>query len=153
MYRIYPPFAKLDTLTPLMLSPGKPSAKLRCYGSECRGLIPVASHLAEELLSDVEPREQTIRQATLELHSCYKSASTGEPTHVGVAALAEHCRKLCTLWVALEAVDPACFRIKPKMHLFQEMCEMQPGASPLAHSTYREEEFGGSIAALGRRLG
>ena len=113
----------------------------------------MASHLAEELLSDVEPREQAIRQATLELHACYKAASADVPDHVHVAALEEHCRKFCTLWVALETVDPRSFRIKPKMHFFQEMCEMSPGTSPLAHATYREEELGGSIVAIGRRLG
>eukprot|EP00974_Lingulodinium_polyedra_P099589 9645681-Lingulodinium_polyedra.AAC.1 len=30
---------------------------------------------------------------------------------------------------------------------------MERGSRLLAHATYREEEFGGSVAALGRRLG
>ena len=30
---------------------------------------------------------------------------------------------------------------------------MNPDDDPLRHTTYRDEEFGGTIAALGRRLG
>ena len=147
LYVRYPPFAKLDTLTVQMLRVSGPP-KLRCYGSECRGLIPIARHLAEEMLATNNELELTIQQATFQLHSCYATVSTDG------AALAEHSRKFCTLWVSLEQVMPGSFHVKPKMHLFQEMCELQaPGARPLLHSTYREEEFGGSVAALGRRRG
>lgn len=43
------------------------------------------------------------------------------------------------------------------MHLFQELCEMQEATEPMTrpsmHWTYREEEFGGTVAGLGRRMG
>lgn len=145
LYVVYPPFAKLDNLTLNMLSPNAPAAKLRCYGSESRGLIPVAQHLAEEMLNPADPVEQTVRKATADLAGCCRAASVGAPT-------ADCSRRFATLWVALERHLPETFRIKPKLHFMQELLEMEDGR-PMAHSTYREEEFGGSVAALGRRLG
>ena len=106
---MYPPFAKLDNLTLAMLSPQKPSAKLRCYGSECHGLIPVARHMAEELLSGSGGVEQTVRQATFELAVCCDAESKNLP-------MADHSRRFVTLWVALEAAMSQSFRIKPKLH-------------------------------------
>eukprot|EP00974_Lingulodinium_polyedra_P002119 198667-Lingulodinium_polyedra.AAC.1 len=48
---------------------------------------------------------------------------------------------------------PESFHIKPKLHFLQELCEMDADARPMACATYREEEFGGAVAAFGRRLG
>ena len=145
LYTVYPPFAKLDNLTLNMLSPAARAPKLRCYGSESRGLIPVARHLAEELLDQADPLEQAVHQATIELALCCRAAATGAHT-------AAHSRRFAGLYAALENRAPESFRIKPKLHFMQELCEMEDGR-PMTHSTYREEEFGGSVAALGRRLG
>ena len=65
--------------------------------------------------------------------------------------LATHRRKFCALKVALEARRPDIFRAKPKLHLFQELCEHDESGRPAAHRTYREEEFGGSMVAMARR--
>ena len=147
---MYPPrFNKLDNLTSNMLSPNARSPKLRCYGSEANGLVPVARHLAEELLVGDDVMAGTIKQATLNLCACYDALSSRAPAD----QLSDNCRKFCTLWVALEEHEPEIFRIKPKMHLMQELCEMEPNSRPSLHWTYRDEEFGGTVAALGRRLG
>ena len=79
LYRIYPCESKLDNLTRNMLSPNARCPKLKCYGAEARGLIPIARQLANELLCDAEPIQAAVRQATLELASCYDCLSSGEP--------------------------------------------------------------------------
>ena len=113
-YTRRPPFAKLDNLTPAMVGLGKAHAKLRCYGSECRGLIPVAEDMAEELLADNNDEVvQAVLRTTRELASLYRKASAG-------AHLADSRRRAATLWVALESALPGEFHIKPKLHLMQE---------------------------------
>ena len=113
---MHPPFAKLDNLTPNMMGLGTnrtAHGKLRCYGSECRGLIPIAAHIVEEVLGEVNDEVvQTVRQATLRLASLYLKTSDGAP-------LAEDSRRLAVLWVALERRRPNEFHIEPKLHLMQ----------------------------------
>ena len=101
---------------------------------------------AGEILGVDDPVDEAVRQATFELAACYRAVERSQP-------MATFSRRFATLWVALEDQDPAHFHIKPKLHLFQELCEMEPQGRPVTHATYREEEFGGSVAALGRRLG
>ena len=43
------------------------------------------------------------------------------------------------------------FRVKPKMHLFLELCIS--GSKPSLSWTYRDEDFGGTAAQLSRRRG
>ena len=132
-----------------MLSLSNPAPKLTCYGSEARGLVPIARHLAMEYLSDDDVLEHTVKQTTLELCACYDCLSFSQP----VESLALHSQRFCTLFAALETQHPDRFRTKPKLHQFQELCEMDLPTRPAAHWTYREEEFGGSIAEMGNRRG
>ena len=46
--------------------------------------------------------------------------------------------------VALESVDPGCWSLKPKLHLWLELCAS--GASPSLFWTYRDEDFRGTCA-------
>eukprot|EP00959_Pyramimonas_sp_CCMP1952_P242034 5059480-Pyramimonas_sp.AAC.1 len=41
------------------------------------------------------------------------------------------------------------FRIKPKLHVFLELCSS--GGQPSKHWNYRDEDFGGSVATFGKR--
>ena len=143
--------SQLEDLTLNMLSPNARSPKLRGYGAECRGLVPIARRMASEMLADADGIGAAVREATSHLHACYEALSAHAVD--ASARLAEHCRKFCTLWVDLESTMPEIFRIKPKMHLFQELCEMQGETRPAMHWTYRDEDFGGSIVALGKRRG
>lgn len=141
--------ARLDEFTENMLSLSSRSPKLRCHGAEARAFVPVAGRLAERFLQVEDEHEAMVRQATLQLVACYNclSATAERPR-----ALADHCRRFCTLWVGCEAINPTIFLIKPKMHLFQELCEMQD-TRPAMHWTYRDEDFGGSLVSLGKRRG
>ena len=88
-------------------------------------------------------------QCVAHLQECCNSLSVAT---FNADVLAEHSRKLCLLWVALEetAADDN-WRIKPKLHLFQELCEA--GSCPSTCWTYRDEDFGGTLARLSRRRG
>ena len=44
------------------------------------------------------------------------------------------------------------FRIVPKLHFFQELCEMTD-INPSLTWCYRDEDFGGSLAAMSRVRG
>ena len=129
LYHVHPPTARLDQLTDKMLNRRSPSPKLRCYGMEVRCLIPVAKDLAQEYLREGDLVEQAIRQGTLELSACYdclsRSAAVGE--------LATRSRKFATFLVSLEVHLPGVFRVKPKLHFFQEMCEQDLPGRPSSH--------------------
>ncbi len=93
--------------------------------------------------------EEAVIHAANHLWSCYQCLS-----HEAFSAqtLAHHSMKFAAMIVALEMYDSSLFRVKPKLHLFQEMAEMQ-GSNPSDTWCYRDEEFGGSIAGTGRRRG
>ena len=58
------------------------------------------------------------------------------------------------MYSALAESLPNMWRLKPKMHLLQELCEMREQPSnPSLFWTYRDEDFGGSIAHISRRRG
>ena len=149
LYTVFPAAARLDAFNLNMLSSNKASPKHRAYGAETRGLVPFARPLAMEMLNDSDAIEQAMKQTTLELSACYDCLSQDAP--FAADKLADHCRRFCALWVSLES-QPKTFRVKPKLHLFQELCEMHAAGRPTAHWTYRDEYFGGSMASLGRRL-
>ena len=77
-------------------------------------------------------------QVTKELRACY--GCVFGPDRGDARDLGTHCRRLCTLWVNLELQQEHRFAVKPKLHLFQELCELEDG-SPARHATYRDEEM------------
>ena len=148
-YRQFPPHAKLDNLTGNMLSLTHAAPQLRAYGSEVRGLVPIIEDMATDKLAGTgDPTDATVLRATRELSLCYAAMVAGSYDE-----LREHSRKFATIFVSLENALPGQFRVKPKMHMMQEMCEMAGHTSIGSTSTYRDEEFGGSVVAMGRRRG
>jgi hypothetical protein len=62
-------------------------------------------------------------------------------------------RKFALLMVALEAASPdKLFHCRPKLRLMQEPCEVLD-ANPSKYWNYRDEDFGGTVAALAKRRG
>ena len=57
--------------------------------------------------------------------------------------------------MALEAQEPEDevpnWKVKPKLHLFLELCS--DGSQPSKTWTYRDEDWGGSVARMARRRG
>ena len=45
------------------------------------------------------------------------------------------------------------WRVKPKLHMWLELCDLTDGADPALTWTYRDEDLGGAVAQMGRRRG
>ena len=142
--------SRLDNSTLAMLKYGKPtSPKLKAHAAEVRGLIPIARDLVELLLDDADPIDHTVKMAMVSLSACYDCLSADHPSP---NAFKDHSRRFASLFVALEQ-RTTTFGIRPKLHMFQELCEMTVGSRPAAHWTYRDEDFGGSLVALAKKRG
>ena len=67
--------------------------------------------------------------------------------------MANSSRLFCLQLLALPTVTrEALWKFKPKHHLFQELAEYSQGC-PTLFWTYRDEDFGGSLASLARSRG
>ena len=146
---------RLDQLTVNMIYPkGSTTSSpiLKGSAAEIRALIPFAKDAALQQLDDADPVEDTIRAAIVDLAACYDCLSSDHPFSADL--LAKHSLRFSLLCVALEDSTDN-WHVKPKLHLFQEMCEMHEdlGERPSAFWTYRDESFGGSVARLARTRG
>ena len=145
--------SKLDSLTLSMLRKCASSApKLRSKAAETRGLIPIALELASVFFGDADPVEASVKECAMLLDRCYHQLSRDQ---FDSQVLQDSCRRFCVLYCSLEAYlnDGHSFRFKPKFHLWQELCEMSGPVCPSTCWTYRDEDFGGSLAKLARRRG
>ena len=152
-YKVNRSEARLDNLTELMIRKAPASSpKLRAKAAEARALVPIAKQLAFKYLSGEDRVEQAAMECTAHLAACYDCLS--DRPQERDEALKHHSRKFCMLYVALETLlgDDGLWRVKPKFHLFQELVEMSPGC-PSATWTYRDEDFGGSLALMARSRG
>lgn len=143
--------SRLETLTFKMLQKsGTDPPKLRARGAEARGLVKfVCDEAAAELADDVAI-EATIKAAASYLKLMYDNLSAAAFSH---EALSESSRKFAVLWKALDEATPEPYwRMKPKLHLMQELCEISKSC-PSTTWLYRDEDFGGSIANLTRIRG
>ena len=141
---------RLDNLYPTMLqAKASNPPKLRAKAAQARGLVPYASFAAAELLES-GPVDALAASMATELAACYECLS---PTKFDHEVLAFHCRRYCHLAVEMESQhDGVSWRLKPKVHLFQELCEFHVDC-PSLFWTYRDEDFGGSMAQLAKRRG
>ena len=125
--------------------------KLRASAGETRSLIPWSLEIAEALLDKSNTFENTIFQATLQLNACYSllSRDLWNPQELAIAG-----QRFLLLYVSLSDSDPEgmFWRFKPKHHLFQELCEFDE-CCPSQNWTYRDEDMGGTVAAISRRRG
>jgi hypothetical protein len=141
---------KLDNLTLTMIYTAKKAPKLKTKGAETRGLIDFAVELSNTFLADNNVVEHTAKHAAIALSRCYQCLSSSSHNH---ELLASSCKQFCLLYVALEATAIGkLWRVKPKLHLFQELCEMST-SRPVTCWTYRDEDFGGTMSRMSRRRG
>ena len=126
--------SKLDNLTKGMIQGKKSSPCLKCKAAEARALVPFAVYASNKWLSDDNHFEAAVKQTARELNACYQQLSQAV---YNLQAMKEHSRRFSLLAVGLEAASSGRnWRVKPKLHLFQEMCEMQEGC-PSTCWTYR----------------
>ena len=132
-----------------MLKPQGKSPKLRGRGADVRALVPYGHEVSQRLLDASKPEDATVIQMAFHLNKCYTHLSKESYEH---AAMARHCLSFCLLAVAMEAKHPEAWAVKPKLHLFQEVCEMS-NSCPSLSWCYRDEDMGGSLARMAHRKG
>lgn len=144
--------SRLDNLTVSMIRQPKKPPKLRAKAAEARALVPFALEMAETKLSSAVPQEQAAQLCAKHLAKCYDCLSSSQHSQ---QVMADSCRSFCLLYCRLEArSENALFwRVKPKMHLMQELCERSNGSIPSMSWCYRDEDFGGTMSKLCRRRG
>ena len=101
-------------------------------------------------MTGASPVELSIQQAMHFLQEMYEGLSSDKPGHQ--ERQASNCLRFVGLYVALDEVTDE-FHIRPKVHLAQELMEMSPGSRAVHHWTYRDEDFGGSVAKTSKRRG
>ena len=147
--------ARLHTLTEGMIKKQKAPPKLRGKAAECRALIPFAEFAARKWFDDADPEQATAKQMAIHLNALYGTLSGA--TIFREDLMREHCRKFMVLYSGLSqshgGTTAQKWKIKPKFHLVQELCEMTTGAIPACSWTYRDEDFGGSVARATRKKG
>ena len=115
--------------------------------------MPFVWQLAQEMLDIRVPKHAAMRQAAFHLHEVYNALSAGHPDPC--ATMAEHGIKFAIQYVGLHdylnAADSKAWRIKPKLHLFLHITS--DTSLPRLTWTYRDEDFGGSVARMARRRG
>ena len=123
--------------------------KLTCKAAVARDLVPLIPYLAKSFLTSGSVHDATVCTVAENLAACYRlHDSPGKD-------LQRACKRFANAYAALEAsADPgtAHWRIKPKLHLFQELCEYSPRA-PRLFWCYRDENFGNLCATLFQRRG
>ena len=138
---------------------GKPP-KLKCKAAACRQLVPFLKFLCDACFQEGNPKvklyHKTIKQLAAKLNQCYQTLHEWNPE-----VLATTCRETCLLMVALE--DYAQFncpgtlrwRCKPKMHVWQELCEYQcfTKGNPKFFWCYKDEDFWKLAVKIGERRG
>ena len=124
--------------------------KLRCKAAHTRTLVPFLPVLARHLAPDTERARAVIATADC-LADCYKLMEQAP-----CQALAQASRKLANSYCALRdlALDLGthAWHVKPKLHLFQELCEFS-SRCPRDFWCYKDETFGNVCAGFGRRKG
>ena len=118
--------------------------------ASCRSLIHFGHLTAKRHLDDNVPCEAAAKQAAHHLLMVYQSLGSTplfrqEVMDVSSKAFALHFAAL------RDSSEDPLWRIKPKMHLFLEMCSQD--CKPNLFWTYRDEDFGGSVGHQSKMRG
>ena len=114
--------------------------KLHSSAAQCRALVYFGHLAAQKHLSDAVPTEYAAKTAAYHLNVCYSTLQ--QPNS---EVLFSSSQAFVLQYAALMAVsDGIAWRIKPKAHMFLELCA--EGSQPQLFWTYRDEDYGGSVA-------
>ena len=129
---------------------GQKPPKLKGNASTTRALVPFAYTLAQELLDPADAKEEAMIVGADHLNRCYTCLSSN--TYGWEEILARSSSAFVLQFGALQAAsDGIHWRCKPKVHHFLELCAS--GGKPSLSWTYRDEDYGGSVAQCSRSRG
>lgn len=155
-YKLHQPPAQFDGLTVEMLKQSGKGPKLRSKAAECRYLLPFGVLIADEC-NDNSLHRQTVSAV---MRSLYDLAVIMSVDPYDSPKAVEASRNIALLHVALEneAVangDDAAWRVKPKLHMMQELIEyLGPElGSARFFWTYQDESWGGWLSNTAERRG
>ena len=141
---------RIDALSAEMIRREGKGPKLRAKGAETKNALPFAMELALEMAAAKPTTHyKSVAAACSALMDFYVLLDNDEwlPDAASVA-----CRRFCVLFAALsqEADDSRYWKLKPKVHLFQELVEFQSHhlGHPAKYWTYQDESFVGMVAKL-----
>ena len=143
--------SRLDNLTIGMIrAKSSKSPKLKAKAGECRALVSWIAPACRDFL-DPENPEAAIADAGRYLAQCYACLSEA---NFQQEKLATACRKFLVIYCALESrcQDECGWRFKPKMHIWQHLCE-ESRDLPARFWVYCDEDFGGTLSHIATRRG
>jgi hypothetical protein len=147
-----PASLRLQTLAPADFLKDKAPNKLRGKAAHAAALVPFLPVLCRHVLpaSDKSQAEVTTADALAE---CYKLLPRA-PCPEMAAASRKFANSYCAVQALVEQETPGSlhWHVKPKLHLFQELCEFS-SRNPRDFWCYRDETFGSVVAALEKRRG
>ena len=124
--------------------------KMRLGAGMLRHMVPWVMELAEATLDRRgNAVESSIYAGMKCLDACYRALSDNRPFAKDI--LQEYSVKFAETASALQDALPSHFKVKPKLHMFLELCF--GGGEPAKHWNYRDEDFGGTVSAFARRRG
>ena len=126
--------------------------KMKCKASIARDLVPFLPTLCRRFLNSGSEHDRAVQVLVQSLADCYKLMETPGPD------LRKASQRFANAYAALEHEvlqrnpnDPH-WRIKPKLHLFLQLCEFGQRVARLFWC-YMDETFGNVIAHLAQRRG
>ena len=124
MYATYKTLCRLQTLTREMIFKFKKDStpKLNTKGGECRHIVPIVCEIsAEHVKIDASVLHSTISAMFAKLLDYQMSLGITPFQH---DPCAKACRDRCILYKNICETTPSnVWKMKPKQHLFQELCE------------------------------
>ena len=120
---------------------------LKAQAATVRKMVPWLVELLKFLDATIEEHRMVIA-GMMALNECYKCLSNASFS-------ADHLKNQAAIFgtnvANLHGLNPDRYALKPKMHLFQELCSQ--GIQPSQGWLYREEDFGGSLVSMAHKEG
>ena len=144
---------RFDCMLLTFFEPKDGPYKLRGSAAKIKALVPFVWQLAQEILDINVPRLAAMRHAAFHLNEVYSALSSSHAD--ACASMREHGIKFAIQYVSLHdflnPADDRAWRLKPKLHLWLHITS--DSSVPRLTWTYRDEDFGGSVARMARRRG
>ena len=122
--------------------------KLRAKAGECRALIPFAVLVGRDLLDQNHVLEKQLFESAVALDKCYQQLSR---ENFNAAELHKQSTRFALFYVSLnehfDKLGQRYFKVKPKLHMFLEMC-LTANTVPSSTWTYRDESWGGEVSDM-----